>query len=116
MEAKYVATFEVVKEVVWLQKFLIGLGIVPLAISPLVLFCYNSETMTYFKELRNDRKGKRIVKKYHLICEIVLRRDVAVEKIASIENLVDSFMKTLSTKVLDGHRDNLGVKCVSKML
>ena len=46
MEAKYVATFEVVKEVVWLQKFLIGLGIVPLAISPLVLFCYSSETMT----------------------------------------------------------------------
>ena len=45
-----------------------------------------------------------------------MRGDVAVEKITSIENLVDPFTKTLSTKVFDHHRDSLGVRCVSSML
>ena len=39
---KYVVASNVAKEVVWLQKFLMGLGVVPLATSPLVLFCGNN--------------------------------------------------------------------------
>ena len=39
-----------------------------------------------------------------------------MEKIASIENLTNLFMKTLSTRVFDGHRDNLGIRCVTNML
>ena len=41
MEVEYFLIFEVAKEVVWLWKFLF----VPLAISPLVLFCDNSGIM-----------------------------------------------------------------------
>ena len=46
--------------------------------------------------------------------EIVLKGDVVVE-IASIENLADPFTKTLSTRVFDGYRDSLGVRCVPNM-
>ena len=44
-----------------------------------------------------------------LIREIALRGDVVVEKIAFAEKLADPFMKTLSTRVFDGHSDSLGV-------
>ena len=45
IEAKYVATFEAKKEVIWLHKFLIGLGVVFLVVSPPILFCDNSEVV-----------------------------------------------------------------------
>ena len=63
MEVEYVATFEVVKKAIWLQKFLLGLGVVHLAISPLVLFCDNNGVVTQFKELRNHQNSKHIKKK-----------------------------------------------------
>lgn len=91
IEAKYIVTFEVEKEVVWLRKFLMGLGVVLLPIPPMTLFYDNNGAMTQSKELRNHRKGKNIQGKYYLIHEIVLRGDVAVEKIPSTENLVDAF-------------------------
>ena len=70
----------------------------PLVVPLLVLFCYNSGAVPQSKELRNHRKGKHNERKYHLISEIVMRGDVVVEKIASTENLVNLFMKTLSTR------------------
>ena len=116
MEVEYVATFEVAKKATWLQKFLLGLGVVHLAISPLVLFCDNNGVVTQFKELRNHQNSKHIKKKkYHLIRKLVLRKDVVMEQISSVENLMDPFMKTLFTKVFDGHGDNLGVRYILSM-
>lgn len=54
--------------------------------------------------------------KYHLIREIVVRGDVAIEKIAFAKNLANPFTKTLSTRVFDGNRDNIGVRCISSIL
>ena len=39
-----------------------------------------------------------------------MKGDMTMEKIASVENLPDPFTKTLSTRVFDGHRGNLGVR------
>ena len=38
-----------------------------------------------------------------------------VEKIPSMDNLTDPFTKTLIGRVFDGHRDNIGFKCVPRM-
>ena len=45
-----------------------------------------------------------------------MKGDVAMERIAYAENLTDFFLKTLFTRVFDGHRDSLGVKCVPSIL
>ena len=42
MEVEYVVVFEATKEVIWLKKFFIELGVVPLAVQPMILFCENS--------------------------------------------------------------------------
>ena len=52
-------------------------------------------------------KGKNIERKYHLIHEIVNRGDVAVNQIASEDNLADPFTKGLSQKVFDQHVEGM---------
>ena len=39
MEVEYVVVSKATKEVIWLRKFLMGLKVAPLVMSPLVLFC-----------------------------------------------------------------------------
>ena len=116
IEVEYIIVSEATKEVFWLRKFLMGLGIVPLAVLSLVLFCDNNGMMAQSKEPKNHRKDKHIKKKYQLIHEMVMKRDVSMEKIISQKNLVNHFTKILSTRVFDGHRDSLGVKCVPSIL
>ena len=116
MEAEYVATSTAAKEAVWLKKFLMELGVVPLVIQLLMLFCDNGGAVSQSKEPRNHRKGKHIERKYHLIREIVQRGDIMVEKIPSADNLADPFTKTLTGRVFDGHKDSIGIKCVPSML
>ena len=107
-EAKYVAAFEVAKQVVCLKKFLMEL----VGRTTMVLFCVNNGVVALSTEIRNHRKGKHIEKKCHLIREIVPKGNVVAEKIPFTKNLVDPFIETLIGRVFDGHKDNIGVRCV----
>ncbi|KAA0060399.1 gag/pol protein [Cucumis melo var. makuwa] len=62
------------------------------------------------KEPRSHKRGKHIERKYHLIREIVQRGDVIVTKIASEHNIADPFLKTLTTKVFEGHLESIGLR------
>ena len=77
----------------------------------MILFCVNNGVVALSKEIRNHRKGKHIEKKCHLICEIVPKGNVMVEKIPFTKNLVDPFIETLIGRVFYGHKDNIGVRC-----
>src|SRR5215813_10565434 len=116
MEAEYVAAYEAAKEAVWLRKFLEDLEVVPDMDKSLTLYCDNSGAVANSKEPRSHKRGKHIERKYHLIREIVQRGDVSIIKIASPDNLADSFTKTLSAKVFEGHLDGLGLRDISHLL
>ena len=45
MEAEYITVCEATKEAVWLKKFLLKLGVVPLAMGPIIFHCDNSATI-----------------------------------------------------------------------
>ena len=64
---------------------------------PIRLYFDNNGAVENAKEPRNHRKGKHIEWKFHLVREIVNRGDVSVEKITSVNNIVDPFTKTLPT-------------------
>ena len=70
MEAEYIAACDVAKEAVWLRKFLLELGVVPLAKGPIILHCDNSAAIAQSKDPRDHKKGKHIERKYHLIRKI----------------------------------------------
>ena len=95
MEAKYVAAYKVAKEAVWLKKFLYDLGVMKMEQVLITLFCDNSGAVIQSKDPRNHKKGKHIERKYHIIWDIVARKDVVVVKIDSANNLADPFTKTL---------------------
>ena len=42
MEAEYIAACEAAKEVVWIQNFITGLGVVPSIADPIDLYCDNN--------------------------------------------------------------------------
>ena len=65
---------------------------------------------------RNHEKGEHVERKYHIIRDIVQRRDVIVTKIATADNLTNSFTKALPQTVIERHLDSLGLRCSSNEL
>ena len=116
MEAEYNAVSEAAKEVIWLKKFLLDLGVVPSVQSAIILYCDNSGAVANAKEPRSHKRGKHIERKYHLICEIVSRGDAVVSQIASEYNLRDPFTKGLAQKIFDQHVEGMGVRCIAAWL
>ena len=51
-----------------------------------------------------------------MVYEIVKRGVVMIKKIPFANNLTDLFAKTLTRRVFDGHKDNIGVRFVPSML
>ena len=51
-----------------------------------------------------------------MIHEIVQKVDIVVKKIPFVENLVDSFTKTLTRRVFDGHKGSIGIGCILDLL
>ena len=89
---------------------------VPASLSPITLYCDSSGAVAQSKEPRNHGKRKHVKRKYHLIRDIVQRGDVTVTKIATVDNLADSFTKALPQKVFEHHLDSLGLRCSSNEL
>ena len=57
-EAEYIAACEAAKEGVWIRHFLDDLGIFPVSVKPLDLYCDNSGAIAQAKEPRNHHKDQ----------------------------------------------------------
>ena len=68
------------------------------------------------KEPHSHKRGKHIERKYHLIREIVRRRDVAVMKISTLDNIADPMTKGLSEHVFMKHVGEMGLRYLSYLL
>ena len=79
-----------------MKKFITYLGVV-LAISYLVpLLCDNNGTIAQAKEPRSRHKSKHILRRFHLIREIITRGDVVVKRVSSTDNVADPLTKPLT--------------------
>ena len=77
-DPEYIAASEATKEVVWIRKFIGELGVVSSASSPMDLYCDNGGAIAQAKEPRSHQKSKHILRRYHIIREIVERGDVKI--------------------------------------
>ena len=77
-EAQYIVASKAAKEAVWIKKFIIGLAVVPSISNPVDLFCDNNGPIAQAKEPRSHKKSKHILRRFHLIREIVEREDVKI--------------------------------------
>jgi hypothetical protein len=62
---------EAAKEAVWIRKFVSELDVVPSYSSPIDLYCDNNGAIAQAKEPRSHQKSKHILRRCHLIREIV---------------------------------------------
>ena len=108
-EAEYIATSDAAKEAVWLKKFITDLGVIPTISNPIPLLCDNNGSIAQAKEPRSHQKSKHILRRFHLIREIVARGDVVVERIPSTDNLVDPLTKPLAQEVFERHCTTMGL-------
>ena len=80
-ESKYIAALEAAKEAVWIRRFNFGLGVVPSILDTIELPCDNNGAIAQAKEPRSHQRSKHILRRFHLIREIVKRRDVKICKV-----------------------------------
>ncbi|KAJ9556017.1 hypothetical protein OSB04_010631 [Centaurea solstitialis] len=109
-EAEYIAASDAAKEAVWLRNFISDLRVVD-SISRLVdIYCDNSRAVAQVKEPREHHKSRHVLRKYHLIREIIGRGDVRICKIPTDENVSDPLTKPLARKKHEGHASSIGMQ------
>ncbi|KAL4361336.1 hypothetical protein GQ457_04G018620 [Hibiscus cannabinus] len=80
-EVEYIAASEAAKEVVWIKKFITGLGVIPSITDVVDLYCDNNGAIAQAKEPRSHQRSKHILRRFHLIREIIDRGDVEICKV-----------------------------------
>ena len=109
-EAEYIAASDAAKEVVWLWKFIIELGVVPSIDGPVLLYCDSSSAIAQVKEPKSHHRTKYILGRYHLVREIVNRGDIELQKIDRKKNLANPFIKALRIKEFDDFKWKMGIR------
>ena len=58
----------------------------------ITMYCDNTGAIAQSKEPRSHQKSKHVLRRFHIIREIVERKKVIIEKIPTKDNLADSLM------------------------
>ncbi|KAK8600792.1 hypothetical protein V6N12_050640 [Hibiscus sabdariffa] len=109
-EAEYIAATEVAKEAVWIKKFVTELGVVPSISDAMELYCDNNGAIAQAKEPRSHQRSKHILRRFHLIREIIDRGDVEICKVHTDDNIPDPLTKPLTKQKHDRHTESLGIR------
>ncbi|KAK8635004.1 hypothetical protein V6N13_022882 [Hibiscus sabdariffa] len=95
-EAEYIAASEAAKEAVWIKKFITELGVIPSISDAVDLYCDNNGAIAQAKEPRSHQRSKHILRRFHLIREIIDRGDVEICKVNTDDNIADPLTKPLA--------------------
>ncbi|KAJ9544716.1 hypothetical protein OSB04_024423 [Centaurea solstitialis] len=109
-EAEYIAASDAAKEAVWLRSFITDLRVVASISRPIDIYCDNSGAVAQAKEPREHHKSRHVLRKYHLIREIIGRGDVRICKIPTDENFADPLTKPLARAKHEGHTSSIGMQ------
>ncbi|KAJ9551775.1 hypothetical protein OSB04_015820 [Centaurea solstitialis] len=109
-EAEYIAASDAAKEAVWLRNFLLDLRVVASISRPIDIFCDNSGAVAQAKEPREHHKSRHVLRKYHLIREIIGRGDVRICKIPTEDNVADPLTKPLARVKHEAHANSIGMQ------
>ena len=77
---------------------------------PVPLYCDSTGTIAQVKEPRTHHRTKHILRRYHLVREIVERGDIDLRKIDEKENIVDPLTKPLGIKEFDDYKRKMGIR------
>ncbi|KAL0367163.1 UNVERIFIED_CONTAM: Retrovirus-related Pol polyprotein from transposon TNT 1-94 [Sesamum radiatum] len=110
MEGEYIAASKAAKEVVWMKNYIQELGVVPSIAESIVIFCDNNGAIAQAKESRSYHRSKHILRRYHLLREMVSRGDCRMDRVSSAENIADPLTKPMSQVAHTQHLDRMGLR------
>ena len=96
-----------------MKKFLSGLGVVPSISNPVDLYCDNNGAIAQAKEPRSHQRSKHILRRFHLIREIIDRGDIKICRVCTDDNVADPLTKPLKQSKHDRHTRSLGIDYVT---
>ncbi|KAL0301922.1 UNVERIFIED_CONTAM: Retrovirus-related Pol polyprotein from transposon RE1 [Sesamum radiatum] len=96
MEVECIAASEATKKAVWMKNYIQELGRVPSIANPVVIFCNNNGAIAQAKKPSSHDRSKYILRRYHLLREMVGRGDVQMDRVSSTENAANLLTKPVS--------------------
>ena len=66
-EVEYTVASDAAKEMMWLRKFIIELGVVHSTDGPVLLYCESSSAIAQAKESKSHHRTKHVLRRYHLV-------------------------------------------------
>ncbi|KAL0413394.1 UNVERIFIED_CONTAM: hypothetical protein Sradi_1541100 [Sesamum radiatum] len=79
-----------------MKNYIQELGVLPSILEPVAIFCDNNGAIAHAKEPRSHHHSKHILRRYHLLREMVGRGDVRMDQVSSMKNLADSLTMPMS--------------------
>ncbi|KAI5410451.1 hypothetical protein KIW84_055816 [Lathyrus oleraceus] len=73
------------------------------------LYCDNNGAIAQAKEPRSHQRSKYILKRYHLIREIIDRGDVKICRVPTLDNIAHPLTKPLAQQKHDSHTRFMGI-------
>ncbi|PKI72040.1 hypothetical protein CRG98_007586 [Punica granatum] len=90
--------------------YVLELAVVPSIADPVDLHCDNNGAIAQAKELRSHQRSKHILRRFHLIREIIDKGDVKICRIPTDENLLDPLTKPLVQRKYEAHTRSIGIR------
>ena len=110
MEAEFVACFEAIVHGLWLQNFILGLGIVNSISKPLRIYCDNSVVFFFFSKNDKYSNGTKHMKlKYFTIKKEVQKQRVLIEHISTQLMIADPLTKGFPPMTFKEHVDRMSL-------
>jgi len=96
IEAEYIYAFDTVKKASWIKKFITILGVAPKIVDLVALYYDNNRVIAQAKEPRSHQISKHVLRSFHLIKEIIERKEIKIEWVPTKEHLLDPLTMALS--------------------
>ena len=106
IKTKYMTSAHASKEVVSLQTLCLEIGLKQQAVR---IDCDRQSIIFLAKNLSYHSKTKHIDVQYHFVRDMVESKKVWLEKVDSLENVVDSMTKLMSTEKLSWCTEAMGI-------
>nr|GEX08960.1 retrotransposon protein, putative, Ty1-copia subclass [Tanacetum cinerariifolium] len=106
-EAEYIVAFDASKEVVWVRKFISGLGVVLTIEETISMYCDNTGAIDIANESGITKGVRHFRAKVHYIREVIEYGDIKLEKVHTDDNLADPFTKALAFSKHSEHTRNI---------
>ncbi|GJR67056.1 hypothetical protein Tco_0013121 [Tanacetum coccineum] len=90
-------------EAVWIRKFILGLGIVPIINEPIKMFCDNSAALHFANKPRVQKGSRHYHRRYHYVRESIALGKIRFIKVHTDDNPADPFTKALPKGKLTQH-------------